>query len=74
MRLKLIAGNLAIVLLVGLGSYFVVRTQLRAELVRELENRIGDDGFGFSFAMKTLAGKPALLEADAGQESSWDRR
>ena len=30
MRLKLIAGNLVIVLLVGLGSYFVVRTQLRA--------------------------------------------
>jgi hypothetical protein len=51
MRLKLIAGNLAIVLLVGLGSYFVVRTQLRAELVRELENRIGDDAelFGRSW-------------------------
>jgi len=25
-------------------------------------------------AMKTLAGKPALLQADAGQETSWDRR
>jgi len=43
MRLKLIAGNLAIVLLVGLGSYLVVRTQLRTELSRELEARIGDD-------------------------------
>jgi hypothetical protein len=43
MRLKLIAGNLAIVLLVGLGSYLVVRTQLRAELSRQLEDGIGDD-------------------------------
>jgi hypothetical protein len=43
MRLKLIAGNLVIVLLVGLGSYLVVRTQLRAELSRELEEGIGDD-------------------------------
>ncbi|MGB8330026.1 MAG: MXAN_5187 C-terminal domain-containing protein [Polyangiales bacterium] len=43
MRLKLIAGNLVIVLLLGLASYFVVRTQLRAELSRQLEERIGDD-------------------------------
>lgn len=43
MRLKLIAGNLVIVLLVGLGSYLVVRTQLRSELSRGLEDSIGDD-------------------------------
>jgi hypothetical protein len=43
MRLKLIAGNLVIVLLVGLGSYLVVRTQLRSELWRQLQARIGDD-------------------------------
>jgi hypothetical protein len=43
MRLKLIAGNLVIVLLVGLGSYLVVRTQLLAELSRQLEDGIGDD-------------------------------
>jgi hypothetical protein len=51
MRLKLIAGNLAIVLLVGLGSYLVVRTQLHAELVRELKDSIGDDSelFGRSW-------------------------
>jgi hypothetical protein len=51
MRVKLIAGNLAIVLMVGLGSYLVVRTQLRAELVRELEDSIGDDAelFGRSW-------------------------
>jgi len=43
MRLKLIAGNLVILLLVGLGSYLVVRTQLRSELSKELEEGIGDD-------------------------------
>ncbi len=43
MRLKLIAGNLVIVLLVGLGSYLVVHTQLRVELSRRLEDSIGDD-------------------------------
>ena len=43
MRLKLIAGNLAIVLMLGLGSYLVVHTQLRSELSMQLEERIGDD-------------------------------
>jgi len=43
MRLKLIVGNLAIVLLLGLGSYLVVRTQLRTELSRQLVEGIGDD-------------------------------
>ena len=43
MRLKLIAGNLVIVLLVGLGSYLVVRTQLRAELSSTLEEGIRAD-------------------------------
>ena len=43
MRLKLIGGNLVIVLLLGLGSYLVVHTQLRAELSRQLEDGIGDD-------------------------------
>lgn len=43
MRLKLIAGNLVIVLLVGLGSYLVVRAQLRSELTRQLKEGIGDD-------------------------------
>jgi hypothetical protein len=51
MRLKLIAGNLIIVALVGLGSYVVVRTELRAELVRALKDGIGDDSelFGRSW-------------------------
>ena len=40
MRLKLIAGNLIVVLLVGFGSYLVVRTQLRTGLSRALDERI----------------------------------
>ncbi|MGB5695875.1 MAG: MXAN_5187 C-terminal domain-containing protein [Polyangiales bacterium] len=51
MRLKLIAGNLVILLLVGLGSYLVVDRQLRTELSRQLEERIGYDSelFGRSW-------------------------
>jgi hypothetical protein len=52
MRLKLIAGNLVIVLLVGLGSYLVVRTQLRAELSMQLEDGIGDDSVLFARAWR----------------------
>jgi hypothetical protein len=48
MRVKLIAGNLVIVLLVGLGSYLVVRAQLRAELSTQLEDNIGDDSVLFA--------------------------
>ncbi len=43
MRLKLIAGNIIVVLLVGLGSYLVVRTQLQTGLSRALEGRIDED-------------------------------
>lgn len=43
MRLKLIAGNLVVVLLVGLASYLVVRDELRDELTGELHQSIGHD-------------------------------
>jgi len=43
MRLRLIAGNVIVVLIVGLGSYWVVHTELLAGLSRELEERIDDD-------------------------------
>lgn len=51
MRLKLIAGNFMIVLLVGVGSYLVVGSQLRSELARQLKDGIGDDSelFGRSW-------------------------
>jgi hypothetical protein len=72
MRLKLIAGNLAIVLLVGLGSYLVVRTQLLAELSRELEEGIGDDSE--LFARSWRADGARLAEGVANRAASRDVR
>lgn len=68
MRLKLIAGNLVIVLLVGLASYLVVRTQLRSELSRQLEDRIGDDAE--LFARSWRADGARLAEGVANRASS----
>jgi hypothetical protein len=68
MRLKLIAGNLVIVLLVGLGSYLVVRTQLRAELSRQLEDGIGDDSE--LFARSWRADGARLAEGVSSRVSS----
>jgi len=68
MRLKLIAGNLVIVLLVGLGSYLVVRTQLRAELSRQLQERIGDDSE--LFARSWRADGARLAEGVANRAAS----
>jgi len=68
MRLKLIAGNLVIVLLVGLGSYLVVRTQLRAELSRKLEDGIGDDSE--LFARSWRANGARLAEGVSNRASS----
>ena len=68
MRLNLIAGNLVIVLLVGLGSYLVVRTQLRAELSRKLEDGIGDDSE--LFARSWRADGARLAEGVSNRASS----
>ena len=68
MRLKLIAGNLVIVLLVGLGSYLVVRTQLQSELSKELEGRIGDDSE--LFARSWRADGARLSEGVANRANS----
>ncbi len=68
MRLKLIAGNLVIVLLLGVGSYLVVRTQLVAELSRELQDRIGDDSE--LFARSWRADGARLAEGVASRAAS----
>lgn len=68
MRLKLIAGNVVIVLLVGVGSYLVVRTQLRGELSRQLQDRIGDDSE--LFARSWRADGARLAEGVASRASS----
>ena len=43
MRLKIIAGNLAVVLLLGLSAFALVRTQLESDLLRRLDSRIAAD-------------------------------
>lgn len=70
MRLKLIAGNLMIVLLVGLGSYLVVRTQLRGELARELENGIVDDAELFARSWRSDGSRLADWVAKRAQSQS----
>ncbi|MFW6067096.1 MAG: MXAN_5187 C-terminal domain-containing protein [Myxococcota bacterium] len=43
MRLKIILGNLVIVLLVGLGAFWMVRSQLQASLSARVDERIEHD-------------------------------
>ena len=43
MRLKIIAGNLVAVLLLGLVSYMQVRSDLRTHLGKEVEGQLGND-------------------------------
>ena len=68
MRLKLIAGNLIVVLLVGLGSYLVVRTQLQTGLSRVLEERIDEDTE--LFARSWRADGARLVEGISDRASS----
>ncbi len=68
MRLKLIAGNLVIVLLLGLSSYLVVRTQLVSELSQQLKDRIGDDSELFGRSWRADGAR--LAEGVANRASS----
>jgi hypothetical protein len=52
MRLKIIAGNLVAVLLVGLGSYFYVKSELEAGLGARIDGEISSDGEVVSSAFR----------------------
>ncbi len=56
MRLKIIAGNLAVVVLIGLVSYFTVASQLRKQLSNELEAGLDNERvlFDRSFRLSAL--------------------
>ena len=56
MRLKIVAGNLVAVLLVGLVSYGVVRSQIGSTLQARLHERIAKDGalFGRSWRLSDV--------------------
>lgn len=59
MRLKIIAGNLVALLLVGLGSYFVVRAQLSSRLEADVDAEIANDGVLFDRSWR-LSGREFL--------------
>ena len=52
MRLKIIAGNLIAVLVLGVASYFVVRNQIKSGLDQQLEGRIVKDSQLFDRAWR----------------------
>jgi hypothetical protein len=56
MRLKIVAGNLAVVVLLGLVAYFTVSGQLRSQRTNELESAIDNDRLLFdrSFRLSAL--------------------
>lgn len=55
MRLKVIAGNLAVVLLLGLFAYVFVGGQLRAKLLADIDNRIASDRQLFDRSLRLSA-------------------
>ena len=56
MRLKIIAGNLAVVLLLGLAAYVFVEGQLRSDLLGALDGKLSSDRelFSRSFRLSAL--------------------
>ncbi len=56
MRLKIIAGNLAVVILLGVAAYLVVGSQLRGELLRRIDGQMANDRelFERSFRLSAL--------------------
>ncbi|MCB9617242.1 MAG: hypothetical protein H6722_32830 [Sandaracinus sp.] len=55
MRLKIIAGNLVAVLLVGLGSFFYLRAELEGSLGARIDHEISGDGEVVSSAFRLNA-------------------
>ncbi|MEY4576206.1 MAG: hypothetical protein RL701_909 [Pseudomonadota bacterium] len=73
MRLKIVAGNLAVVLLVGLISYVTVSGQLRTQRVNELESAIDNDRVLFDRSLRLSALEfEAFVAARAGQRQLTD--
>jgi hypothetical protein len=85
MRLKIIAGNLAVVVLLGLAAFIIVGGQLRGELLKRLDNNIGNDRelFERSFRLSALefvdlvntrAGEPQLRDVFGGLDLESKRK
>lgn len=68
MRLKVIAGNLAVVLLLGLFAYVFVGGQLRSELLSNIDRRIASDRQLFERSLRLSALEfQALVEERASE-------
>ncbi len=52
MRLKIIAGNVVAVLVVGLVSFFVVRSQIESAVTKEIDARIDSDNALFAITWR----------------------
>jgi hypothetical protein len=73
MRLKVIAGNLAVVVLLGLFAYVFVGGQLRTELLANIDGRIASDRQLFDRSLRLSALEfQALVEERAGERSMRD--
>jgi len=73
MRLKVIAGNLAVVVLLGLFAYVFVGGQLRTELLANIDGRIASDRQLFDRSLRLSALEfQALVEVRASERSMRD--
>lgn len=64
MRLKIIAGNLAVVVVLGLVAYFSVSGQLRSGLTKTLEDDIGNDRVLFERSFRLAATEFVALASE----------
>jgi hypothetical protein len=70
MRLKIVAGNLAVVVLLGLVAYFTVSGQLRSQRQNELESTIDNDRLLFdrSYRLSALEFEDFVAERAATRQ------
>lgn len=71
MRTKIIAGNLIAVLLVGLGSYMVVKSAIEQSFAEEVDGRIADDFLLLDRSVRLTARElVGLTEEQAGERAA----
>jgi hypothetical protein len=68
MRLKIIAGNAAVILLVGIAAFIMVNGQLRTELLRSIDNEIVHDRELLDRSFRLSANQFVQLTAQRAQE------
>ena len=69
MRLKMIAGNLVVVLLMGLAGYLLVRGQLKSALDEKIDGRISSDAQLLARSLRLSGNELAQYTLDRTQTS-----